>query len=73
MKVWERNKPVLYDHPDDMEKILNYLTENGKLYVSGQTVEKLYREFSDRACASWLIVSDEWLEEFADWLEEQFV
>lgn len=73
MKIWERNKAVLYDYPDDMEKILKYLTENGKLYVSGQTVEKLYREFSGYVyCAGWIGVSKDIIEEFAGWLERYY-
>lgn len=30
--------------------------------------ERKYSDFSDRACAGWLCVSDETLEEFEEWL-----
>mgnify|MGYP003291714302 CR=1 FL=1 len=71
MKIWTRNESYLYDYPEDMAKILNYLNANGKLFVSGITIEKLYREFSsDAYCAGWMGVSEEHIEEFARWLEE---
>ena len=54
-----------------MEQIFKYLGEHGVLNVSGSTVEALYYQFSDeRYSAGWIIVGDEVLEEFADWLSE---
>lgn len=69
MKVYIRHNGDCYDYPLQMEKILNYLTERGTLIVPGQTVERLYRDFSDEKYdASWMSVTPEILEEFADWL-----
>lgn len=70
MKVYDKRKEFHYDYPDDMEKILKYLRANGDLHVSGETVERLYEEFLDQYCASWLSVDDELLEEFAEWLDD---
>lgn len=69
MKVYVKNKTPKFTYPDDMEKILSYLNEHGKIQVSDETVEKLYYEFSDSHAASWLIVSEWSLESFADYLE----
>lgn len=68
MKVYEKFDYTL-DRPADMEKIMSYLNEHGKLNVHAGTVERLYYEFSEEvASASWLIPDEPWLEEFADWL-----
>lgn len=70
MKVYTPNKED-YTYPDEMEKILDYLSKHGKIHVSGKTIERLYEDFSDtRYCAGWMCVSNELLEEFADWLSE---
>ena len=72
MKVWERKIEPNYVYPDEMEKILSYLNQYGTILVNGQTIEKLYREFSnERYCASWMRVDDDILEQFTDWLEEK--
>jgi hypothetical protein len=47
-----------------------YLESHGTLHVNAKTVERLYYDFSDAHAAGWLYVRDEYLEEFADWLEE---
>lgn len=78
MKVYTKYENQSYDYPDQMELILAYLQANGELHVSGKTIEKLYREFSDsRYAAGWMTVSDilqeedlELLEAFATWLED---
>ena len=69
MKVWTRNKPNGFTHPEDMQKILAYLESHGQLHVSAKTVERLYYDFSDTWDAGWMSVNDEILEAFADWLE----
>lgn len=71
MKAWIRKKTYKFRYPDDMERILSYLNENGKILVSDKRVEELYGEFSNQYSASWLSVRDENLEDFADWLEER--
>lgn len=74
MKVYTKYENPSYDYPDQMELILAYLQANGELHVSGKTIEKLYREFSDRRyAAGWMSIDedDPWLlEEFANWLED---
>lgn len=55
-----------------MEKILKYLKQNGVLRISNASVEKYYREFScEEYDASWASVTDELIEEFAEWLEKK--
>lgn len=70
MKPFERFKMTKFDHPRDMDIILAYLEDKGKINVSYKTIEKLYYEYSDSVCCSWRIVDEESLEEFMEWLEE---
>ena len=70
MKVYTRNHLEDLNHPEDMGKIMAYLEQHGTLRVNAKTVERLYYDFSDTYAAGWLIVDDDRLEEFADWLEE---
>ena len=72
MRVYEKHESRDFTYPDEMERILSYLNENGTLLVKPTTVEKLYYEFSeDEYCASWMCVDDGLLEEFADWLDKK--
>jgi hypothetical protein len=63
-----------YDYPDQMKIILSSLQKRGELHVSGKTVERLYREFSDsRYAAGWMSIDtedDELLASFAYWLAD---
>ena len=68
MKVYERNDS--FYHPEDMERIINYLNEHGKILVKHSTIESLYYEFSDEHYAGWLIVDDDRLAEFEEWLTD---
>lgn len=71
MKIYIKNSSACYDYPSDMEQILDFLNKNGKLLCSEETVENMYREFSeDRYCAGWMGVDEDRLVEFADWLAE---
>lgn len=72
MKAYVKNEHMSrFEYPDEMEKILTYLSANGKLQISEEMVEKLYQEYSDQKyAASWMAVSDEILESFADWLSD---
>lgn len=70
MKAFEFNNSI-FEYPDEMDKILNYLNDNGKLNISAKDVEELYQGYSDDVwCAGWMCVSDEILESFANWLSE---
>ena len=71
MRVYIRHEKYNFAHPDDMEKIIDYLTKHGKILVSYKTIEDLYYTFSHiRYSAGWLNVREETLEEFSDWLNE---
>lgn len=78
MKVYAKKSSPRYSYPEDMKAILDYLNEHGTLYVKENTIEDLYRDFSDeKYCAGWMGVVDshsrinyDLLERFADWLEE---
>ena len=60
-----------FEFPEDMEKIIRYLNERGKLKIGEKLLEELYRQFSDSAyCAQWMAVNDETLAQFAEWLSE---
>lgn len=69
MKAYVKNKVVNYTYPDDMEYILKYLNEHGKILVKPSTIELLYFRFSEeRYCASWVCVDYQVLKEFENWL-----
>lgn len=70
MKAFERFRATKFDHPADMDIILAYLEDIGKVNVSYKTVENLYYEYSDSVCCSWRTVDEESLEEFAEFLED---
>ena len=70
MRVYIKYEPAEFAHPEDMKKIVSYLREHGSLQVSETTVESLYREFSATYAAGWLNATDEFVEAFADWLNE---
>ena len=71
MKIYIKNASACYDHPEDIGAILSYLAEKGKILCSDETVERMYREFSDDMyAAGWMCVDERILEEFSDWLAE---
>ena len=68
MKAYEPHK-TQFEFWVDMEMILNYLNANGKLNITPERVEELYEGYSEDVwCASWMGVSEEILEDFANWL-----
>ena len=70
MKAYEPHK-TQFEFWVDMEMILNYLNDNGKLNITPERVEELYEGYSEDVwCASWMGVSEEILEDFANWLSE---
>ena len=70
MKAYEPHK-TQFEFWVDMEMILNYLNANGKLNITPERVEELYEGYSEDVwCASWMGVSEEILESFANWLSE---
>ena len=70
MKAYEPHK-TQFEFWIDMEMILNYLNANGKLNITPERVEELYEGYSEDVwCASWMGVSEEILESFANWLSE---
>ena len=61
-----------FEYPDDMKTIMGYLVTHGILVVGAQAIERLYREYcEDSWCAGWMIVDENILENFSDWLEEK--
>ena len=69
MKVYERNEYNYFTYPDEMERILTYLNERGKINVKASAIESLYRDFSDeKYCAGWMCVNENILAEFEEWL-----
>ena len=71
MKVYERNESIDFVYPDEMTEILDYLNKHGKILVKPSIIESLYFRFSDeRYRASWMIIDEELLKEFEEWLTE---
>lgn len=74
MKAFTYKNENSYEFPEDMEKILTYLNDIGKLHINNKMVEMYYREFCEEYyCAGWLKLDDEILEEFAQYLSEKDV
>ena len=60
-----------FKYPDDMWKIINYLKQRGDINVKYMKLEELYEDFSYYVyCAQWMMVTNERLEEFAEYLSE---
>jgi len=71
MKAYIKTSNTKFNYPTQMEILLKYLNENGKLFISDYKVEDLYREFSSEIYhVGWLHVDEEALEEFADFLSK---
>lgn len=60
-----------FKYPDDMWKIIDYLKQHGDINVEYMRLEELYEDFSyDVYCAQWMMVSDETLRGFAEYLAD---
>lgn len=73
MRVYKLNREPNYDncnHPSDMIFIMSLLETKGEVLVSVETLEDLYYEFSDECCCGWRSVTEESINEFAEWLDE---
>ena len=66
----ERAKSFAY--PEEMGRIMSYLSAHGVVNVPAEAIENYYQAFSeDRYCAGWMCVCNEFiLAEFANWLSE---
>lgn len=59
-------------YPEDVNKICDYLNQNGKVNITSAAIARFYSDFSDELyAASWMEISDQILEEFANYLSEQ--
>lgn len=73
MRVYKLNRKPNYDncnHPCDMIFIMSLLEDKGEILVSVETLEDLYYEFSDKCACGWRTVTEESINEFAEWLDE---
>ena len=60
-----------FKYPDEMWTIINYLKQYGDINVKDMRLEELYEDFSnDVYCAQWMMVSDETLRGFAEYLAD---
>ena len=60
-----------FEYPDEMWKIIHYLEQRGKINIDYMKLEELYEDFSYYVyCAQWMVVTNERLEEFAEYLSE---
>ena len=57
-------------YPEDVKKIREYLESHGDLdsRVKDWHLQDLYHDFSEYHCAGWLIPDEDWLEEFAKYI-----
>jgi hypothetical protein len=53
-----------------MVLIMDALESKGEVLVSVDTIERLYYEFSNICACGWRNVSEESINEFAEWLDE---
>ncbi len=73
MRVYKLNLKHDYDrcnHPADMIYIMAMLEDKGEVLVSVKTIEDLYYEFSSECACGWRSISDESMNEFAEWLDK---
>lgn len=71
MRPYIKNKEFKPTYPEEFNKIMEYLTSNGRVYVEPPTIEELYRQFSDeKFCSGWAYADDNTIEYFAEWLED---
>lgn len=69
MKAFEPYVDFEFIYPLDMNRIIRFLKNKGKLNISYIRLEELYMQFSnDCYCAGWISVDDDLLEKFAKWL-----
>lgn len=65
---------ISYKNLDSIQRdcfaIWKYINEKGIPRFTFDDVEDLWDQYSDSACASWLIVCEETLDRFIGWLEE---
>lgn len=60
-----------FKYPDDMWEIINYLKQHGDINVEYMRLEELYEDFSyDVYCTQWMMVYDETLRIFAEYLAD---
>ncbi len=60
-----------FKYPNEIWEIINYLKQRGNINVNFTKLEELYEDFSyDVYCAQWMIVTNERLEEFAEYLSK---
>lgn len=60
-----------FKYPDDMWEIINYLKQHGDINVEYMRLEELYEDFSyDVYCTQWMMVYDETLRGFAEYLAD---
>ena len=67
--IFKKDIPELHN-TEDIAKIREYLEIVGELNCSDQQLYILWDKFSDSWSASWLVVDNETLEAFADWLSD---
>lgn len=71
MKVFEFKNESSFNYAEDMKKILDYLNDVGTINpnISKKNIEKLYEKFSNEyGSVDWMVVNDNLLENFAQWL-----
>ena len=69
MKAFEPYVDSEFIYPLDMDRIIRFLKNKGKLNISYIRLEELYMQFSDDCYwAGWMSVDDDLLEKFAKWL-----
>lgn len=73
MKAFEKFRDSdNFKYPEDMQTILNYLSQNGRINVSPEQIEELYSDFSEEEyCASWMTVSESTLSAFTEYISQK--
>lgn len=60
-----------FEYPEELKQIYEYLISKGTLNISLTALDDLYRDFCDECyCAAWLVLNDDILKYFANWLSE---
>lgn len=62
------NKRIKFNHPEDMEVIIEWLERRGKINIEYKMLEDLYYDYSESVACGWRCVDVTSLKEFAEYL-----
>lgn len=69
MRAFEPNNKIKkFHHSADMNTIIEYLKNNGKINIEISLLEDMYYDYSESVCCTWRCVDEDSLIQFAEYL-----